>query len=214
MVDFDPRYTEIVFFDTESYVPPDQRVSKGSMIYNPAKIDHFFLGGVFCRQFPLQGKTEEPQHIWSWEKEGEKETLRKIYEYFTQSWKMLEGKTDENPDLILCGIGISRHDVPALYVRSVLRHIAKEEELYETYFKTKMVDLSNVGIALFKNNQALYPKTANALIARLRISSQKASGKTVWDLYDAGEYDAIKSRTAAEVADLMEMASRIVAGRF
>jgi len=216
MVDFDPRFTEVIFLDIECYVPPEGRQqSKGSMIYNPARTDHFVLGGVFRRAFPLQKKIEPPFQVWNWAREEEKITLRQIYDYFTDSWKLIEGRTFNHPDLILVGTGISRLDVPTLYVRSALHHIDTEAVLYETYFKTKIVDLGNVGIPLFRNNPAiypLYPKTTNALISRLKMQSRKTSGKSVWELYESGQFDAIKERTASEVEDAIEIASSIVSG--
>ena len=214
MVDFDPRFTEVIFLDIECYVPPEARKqSKGSMIYNPARTDHFVLGGVFRRVFPLQNRIEQPWQVWNWEREAEKTTLQKIYDYFNESWRLIEGRTFNNPDLILVGTGISRLDIPALYVRSALHHIDCEEALYETYFKTKIVDLGDVGIPLFKNNMAiypLYPKTTNALISRLKIQSRKTSGKSVWELYETQQFEAIKERTASEVEDAFEIASDIV----
>jgi hypothetical protein len=216
MVDFDPKFTEVVVLDIECYVPPEARQqSKGSMIYNPARTDHFVLGGVFRRAFPLQNKIEPPFQVWNWAREEEKTTLQQIYEYFTDSWKLIEGRTFNHPDLILVGTGISRLDVPTLYVRSVLYHIDTEAVLYETYFKTKIVDLGNVGIPLFRNNPSiypLYPKTTNALISRLRMQSRKTSGKSVWELYESGQFDAIKERTASEVENAIEIASRIASG--
>lgn len=214
MVTFDPKFTEMVFFDIESYVPPQDRQSRGSMIYNAAKAGHFVLGGVFRRVFPLQQKLEQPWQIWNWEIEREKDTLLQIYEYFKQSWRMLDGKTSSHPDLILVGIGISRFDIPALYIRSVLHQIAPAAELYEIYFKTKIIDLSNVGITLFMSNGVLYPKSANDLTSRLEIKSLKTPGKSVWDMYESRQFDAIKARTASEVEDAIEIASRIISERF
>lgn len=218
MVEFDPEFTEVIFLDIECYVPPeDRQQGKGSMIYNPARTDHFILGGVFRRGFPLQNKMEMPWQVWNWEREDEKNTLQQIYNYFNESWRMIERRMDKHPDLILIGAGISRFDVPTLYVRSALHHIDKEEALYETYFKTKIVDLCGVGIPLFRNNPkiyALYPKTSNALTSRLGIPGRKMSGKTVWDLYESREFDTIKERTASEVEDAIKIASRIASGRF
>jgi hypothetical protein len=216
MVDFDPRFTEVIFLDIECYVPPEARQqSKGSMIFNPARTNHFVLGGVFRRAFPFQNKIEPPFQVWNWTQEEEKTTLQQIYNYFNECWKMIEGRTRENPDLILVGTGISRLDVPTLYVRSALHHIDCEEALYETYFKTKIVDLGDVGILLFRNDPAiypLYPKTTNALTSRLglQVQGRKASGKNVWELYESGQYDAIKERTASEVEDAIKIASKIV----
>lgn len=224
MVDFDPRFTEVVYLDIECYVPPNSRQqSRSSMKYNPTRSDDFVLGGVFCRAFPLLGKMEQPQHIWKWAKADEKVTLQQIYNYFNESWEFIEGKTDKNPDLILVGTGISRHDIPTLYIRSAMHQIDKEEALYETYLKTKIVDLGDVGILLFRNDPRifpLYPKTTNALTARLGLQDKgrKDTGKSVWELYEAQQFDAIKERTAAEVGDTIRIASsiisRIASGRF
>jgi hypothetical protein len=219
MVEFDPRFTEVIFLDIECYVPPkDRQQGKGSMIYNPAKTDHFVLGGVFRRAFPRQDRIEPPWQVWNWAKENEKTTLQQIYDYFNESWKMIEGRTKKiHPDLILVGTGISRLDVPALYVGSVLHQIDAGEALYETYFKTKIVDLGDVGIPLFRKNPEiypLYPKPTNALTSRLQIQGRKMSGKSVWELYDSQEFDAIRERTASEVADVIEIASRIGSHKF
>jgi len=224
MVDFDPRFTEVVYLDIECYVPPNSRQqSRSSMKYNPAKTDNFVLGGVFRRAFPFQKKMEPPQHFWNWTRENEKTTLQQIYNYFNESWKLIEGKTDKNPDLILVGIGISRHDIPTLYVRSAMHHIDSEETLYETYLKTKIVDLGDVGIPLFPNDPRifpLYPKTTNALTAKLGLQAQgrKESGKNVWELYESQQFDAITERTASEVEDTIKIASsiisRIASGKF
>lgn len=214
MVEFDPKFTETIYFDLECYVPPSDRQSAGSMIFNPTKPGHFVLGGVFRRGFPLQNKFEEPWHVWNWEPEKEKDTLLQIYEYFKKSWQMISGKLPRHPDLILVGIGISRFDIPTLYIRSLTNQIASASELYDMYFKTKMVDLTNVGIALSRDNSVLYPTTANDLTDRLQIKSHKKSGKRVWDMFEAREFDAIKARTASEVEDAVQIASKIMSGRF
>lgn len=218
MVDFAPRFTETVFFDIECYVPPEGRHSgMSSMIFNPAREDNFVLGGVFRRGFPLQNKLDQPWQVWNWDRKDERSTLQQIYDHYRESWRLIEGKTDQNPDLILVGTGISRLDVPALYVRSAMHQIDSESALYETYFKTKMVDLGDVGIPLFQNNPAIYaiyPKTTNALISRLKLQKRKTSGKSVWDMYDSKEFEAIKERTASEVEDAVEIASRIASGNY
>lgn len=187
MVDFDPKFTEVIYFDIECYVPPDERQqSRSSMKFNPCKHRDFVLGGVFRRSFPLQNKIEAPTEIWNWKPESEAITLSEIYDFFKQSWKHLEGKTDQNPDLILIGTGISRHDIPTLYMRSVMHNIDTQQSLYENYFKTKVVDLGDAGILLFGNDPRIYPmypKTTNALMSRLGLQTQgrKESGKNVWE---------------------------------
>jgi hypothetical protein len=203
--------------DLESYVPTVDRVPKlSSMFANPSNPSHFLLGGVFCREFPLLKTVSELKHIWGWTQAEEPYTLRSIYEYFRESWRLLEGRSRDHPDLIVMGIGISRFDIPALFVRSLLQHTDTSENLFETYFKAKIVDLGDVGIPLFTRNQepVLYPKTANALSARLRIQERKESGKTVWDMYDAGEFEAIKNRTANEVEVALKIASKITSRQF
>jgi hypothetical protein len=216
MIDFNPQFTEIVFFDLECYVPPEDRTkhSKSSLIYNAAKPNHFILGGVFRRMFPIRGELELAWQVWNFERQGEKETLLQIYEYFNKSWKMIDERSrKDHPDLILAGTGISRLDIPALFVRSTLHQIDSEDKLYETYFKAKVVDLGDVGIPLFKKNPRiypLYPKTTNDLIEELQIKSQKISGKRVWDLCDLKDFEAIKARTALEVDDAIEIANKII----
>ncbi len=216
MIEFLSQFTEIIFFDLECYVPPEDRtkVSKSSLIYNAAKPDHFILGGVFRRMFPMRSELEPSWAVWNFGKQEEKETLTKIYEYFTQSWKLIDQRDRKNhPDLILMGTGISRLDIPALFVRSKFHDIDSEEALYETYFKAKVVDLGDVGIPLFRKNPRiypLYPKTTSDLIYELRVPSKKTSGKKVWDLYDLKEFDAIKARTASEVDDAIEIANKII----
>lgn len=160
---------------------------------------------------------EPPRSIWNWSVDEEKATLSEIYEYFRNSWDMIKDKTPDDPDLILVGTGISRLDIPALFIRSVLHKIDSEPALYDTYFKTKIVDLGDVGIALFKPDPrfyGIYPKTTNALMWRLKIPSHKQTGKSVWDMYEAKEYDAIKERTLAEVDAAVMMATLIAEGRF
>jgi hypothetical protein len=217
MIDFNPRFTEVVFFDLECYVPPEDRTnySKSSLIYNAAKPDHFILGGVFRRMFPIKGELEPAWQVWNFEKQNEKETLKQIYEYFSKSWQIIDERSRRNnPDLILAGTGISRLDIPALFVRSAFYKIDSEDALYETYFKAKVVDLGDVGIPLFRKNPKvypLYPKTTNDLIFQLGVKSSKTSGKRVWDLYDSKEFEAIKTRTALEVDDAIEIANKIIA---
>lgn len=164
--------------------------------------------------FPIRGQVESAWQVWNFERQHEKETLTQIYEYFNNSWKIIDERSrKDHPDLILAGTGISRLDIPALFVRSTFHQIDSEEALYEVYFKAKVVDLGDAGIPLFKKNPRiypLYPKTTNDLIEELQVKSQKTSGKRVWDLYDTGDFEAIKARTASEVEDAVMIANRII----
>ncbi len=216
MIDFNSNFTEIIFFDLECYVPPEDRTKQGksSLIYNAAYPNHFILGGVFRRLYPMKSLLEPTWQIWNFERNNEKATVSQIYDYFNESWKKIDARNRKNhPDLILMGTGISRLDIPALYVRSQRYGIESDEALYETYFKAKVIDLGDVGIPLFRKNPRvypLYPKTTNDLIRELNIQSQKQSGKRVWDLYDSGDFEAIKKRTAVEVEDAVEIANKII----
>lgn len=212
MVRFDPEITEIVFFDLEFYVPKADRDKPGvSLLANPYKKDHFLLGGVFCKIFPLQKSSENPkfEHYWTWEmKDGEKAVLTRIYDFFQEAWKRLSNKDPWQADLIAVGLGISKFDIPVLFTRSLILGIARPEELFECYFKLKQVDLNVVGIGFSSQktqNEVLYPKTANELLDRFGISKVKTSGMLVWDMYDAGDRQGIRARTENEVRDAVQI---------
>ena len=132
----------------------------------------------------MKSLLEPTWQIWNFERNNEKATVSQIYDYFNESWKKIDARNRKNhPDRILMGTGISRLDIPALYVRSQRYGIESDEALYETYFKAKVIDLGDVGIPLFRKNPRvypLYPKTTNDLIRELNIQSQKQSGKRVW----------------------------------
>ncbi len=216
MVDFAPQFTEVVFFDIECYVPPETRnISKRSMKYNPAVDSHFVLGGVFQRMFPLQNKLEPRWQVWNWNIEQEKDTLKAIYNYINDCWKLIENKKDNQPDLMLVGTGISRHDVPTLYIRSTKHCIDNAQAIFDTYFKTKIIDLTDVAIPLFKHNPSIYPiypKPTNAILSRFKLqeNGRKESGKNVWEMFESKEYEAIKKRTNSEVDDLLKMTRAII----
>jgi hypothetical protein len=99
-----------------------------------------------------------------------------------------------------------------LFVRSLINNIDKMDNLCEIYFKTKMVDLGDVGISLFRPSPQFpvpYPKTTNALMARLGLQVQKGSGKNVWQMFDSKEFQGIQARTEEEVKNLKIIASKI-----
>ena len=114
VIDFDSKFTEVIFFDLECYVPPEDRTKQGksSLIYNAANPNHFILGGVFRRMFPMRGLTESAWQVWNFSKRDEKTALQQIYQYFTSSWNMIDERNRKNhPDLILAGTSISRLDI-------------------------------------------------------------------------------------------------------
>jgi hypothetical protein len=96
-----------------------------------------------------------------------------------------------------------------------MHNVDSQEALYETYFKTKVVDLGDGGILLFRHDPKyypMYPKTTNALMARLGLQSQerKDTCKSVWELFEAGQYEAIKEHTAGEVENAIKISDRII----
>lgn len=210
MVRFDPDMTEIIFFDSEFYVPPEDRDRPGaSLLANPCRPNHFFLGGVFHRYYPLkESSKKEYHHFWNWRDENKDEgsTLKQIFEFFQESWERLKDKDPRDADLILCGTGTSRFDVPVLFIRSLEYDFAAPDELFECYFKTKQVDLSNVGIAFVnKVEPVLYPRPTGQLLRRFGISEGKPTGMSVWEMYDNGDHEAIENRTEGEVRDCVKI---------
>ncbi len=213
MIIFDPEFTEVIYLDTECYVPIEDRGrSSGSLVVNPWKSRHSLLGGVFVRAFPLKGSAIEMEPIWSWKLGSEKDAIKRIHDFFRASWKMIEHRTPDHPDLILVGTGISRFDIPMLFAKSSMNGIDSNEALYDMYFKTKMVDLDIAGIPLFDRTPApvLYPKKVTQLMSRFGIAASKVSGKSVWELYDNQAFEDIEKRTAGEVEAIMKIASKIL----
>jgi len=210
LVKFNPELTEMIFFDLEFYVPKEERDKPGaSLLSNPCKENQFLLGGVFTRYHPLKDRNPDFdfKHFWIWKQKEEKNVLNSIYQYFQESWAKLKDKDPRHADLILCGIGISRFDVPILYIRSVLNGIDSSQKIFECYFKTKQVDLSNVCIAFFRNDRykVMYPKTSNQMLRYLDIGREKISGMNVWELYDSEDFANIERRTESEVKDCIEI---------
>lgn len=76
--------------------------------------------------------------------EQEKNLLEKIYLYFRESWTRWEllGKDPGLTEPMAVGFGITRLDIPALFVGSRVHGIANPERLYDTYFKLRHFDLS------------------------------------------------------------------------
>lgn len=208
MVDFNPDQTQVLFFDIEWYVPPDQRISDGaSLLANPNKPNQLLLGGVFKRYFPLKkaDKENKYQHIWIWKENNEKQVIQKIYDYFKQSWNLLKNKSPHQADLMVCGQGISRFDLPIIYTKSLAYKIDSPDKIWETYYKTKHLDLSNIAIPFYPQDSVMYPKTANQLTKKFTRGKFKPSGKRVWDMYDDNEHNKIMNRTLKEVKDTIRL---------
>ncbi len=209
MVYFDREKTEMIVFDLEFYVPPEDRHKRGaSLLANPHKKGHYLLGGVFTKYKPLKNMSIDNlqyHHFWIWKYGNEKTVLKKIYEYIRSSWEGLKNKDPKQADLMFYGIGISRFDVPILYIRSQYHQIAPPEDLFECYFKAKQLDLSNIAIPFFNKDKVMYPKTMNSIFRRFGIKKEKVSGINVWEMYDQKSYKKIEKRTETEVRDCIEL---------
>ena len=214
MVKFDIDKTEIIFFDLEFYVPKEDRSQSGaSMNFNPNKRGHLLLGGVFARVKPLKDIMKEPEltHIWIWKEGDEKQVITKIYEYFQECWKPMANKDAEQADLILCGTGITRSDIPVLYIKSIQHGIDTPANLFDCFFKAKPVDFSEATIPYFRPEpRILYPKTTNRILEKFKIRSFKDSSTSVWDLYDNREHARIEKRTTHEVLDILEIYNKFL----
>jgi hypothetical protein len=206
MVKFEPEKTEIIFFDLEWYVPLEDRKTGGaSLKANPHKKGQFLLGGVFTKNKPLLNNQLDFKSFWIWREKSEKDILEQIYKYVKSSWDSLKDKEDEQADLILCGHGISRFDVPILYIKSIEYKVDFPEKIFENYYNTKIVDLSNVAIPFFSHDEVMYPKPINSIYRRFGINEEKSSGKNVWELYDNKELLLIEERTKREVDQIIKI---------
>ena len=217
IVEFDKDKTVSIIFDTEWYVPPEDRVaSVASLKVNPAKHNHTFLGGIFLRFFPLNDNNKPEKYeffVNGMTANEEKGVLHEVYSFFLDTWKLIADKKPSDPDLITIGTGISRLDIPGLYARSVVVGLDQPNRLYETFLKTKIVDLSEASIPYFDKNRPrlLYPVATNSIAKRFGLGSErKETGKSVWDMADAEDFDGIRNRVSAEVEVLWKIYGAMV----
>jgi hypothetical protein len=207
----------MLFFDLEAYVPPDDRTaSRGSLIVNPARPGHVLLGGCFFSKRFADRIPEAPriEGLWLWHFESEAALLRAIQRRFEQEW---EHQRAENArilgkpavDLVVCGAGISKFDLPALYCRSLLYDAARAADWFELFFKARPIDLANEASFLFPEEPVLYPKTTREVAGRLGLCELKGSSKGVWEHYERGDHGAIEQRTADELRLVLELYTRL-----
>src|SRR6218665_2311180 len=150
--------------------------------------------------------------LWWWGGGGA--LLHAIRERFEEEWARQRAENARvlgKPvvDLVVCGAGIARFDLPALYCRSLLHEVASAVELFELYFKARPIDLANEAGFLFPEEPHLYPKTTRELAGRLGLRERKGSSKSVWDSYERGEHEAIERRTADELRLVVELYRRL-----
>ncbi len=208
----------MLFFDLEFYVPKQDRLSvRSSMIVNPAKLSHTLLGGAFYSQHLRSDVPLNPalDGHWLWDyASDERKMLTDIKARFEREWTANRNEKEEvlgKPieDLVVCGAGISRFDLPALYCRSVLHEIAPPDDLFDLFLKPKAIDLANTGSCLFREDRTLYPKTTREMAGRLRIPEGKGSSKSVWTLYEENALQDIRARTEEEVRTVIRIYSSL-----
>lgn len=231
MVTFEPALTEVVYFDTELYIPAaaraaDRETRRGSLVANPYDPTQFLLGGHFTREFPLAGKPPTHHAFWIWDEPGpvadheaerEAATLRAIFEFFEECHAFLRAKSPGHADLILVGFGIARFDLPTLLARCQARAVASPRALFSAFYKTKPVDLGQVGIPLLRAGDSrarprvLYPASTRQLLRRFGLEEDRSHGRSTWTKYERGDYAEIAAATRAEVAWARAVSSRLLA---
>lgn len=205
----------MIFFDLEFFVPERDRNlpgMKGTMIFNPARADHILLGGHFIVQGFRDTEPRVEKSFWIWDfEQNEKKLLAAIADLFQEEWHYQQGKKDvvlskRVNDIVTCGIAIGRMDLPSLYMRAQRHKLFPAPQIFETFMKTKVIDLSQVACFLFPKEKTFYPKTANEITKRLEMKGkQKPSGKNVWTYYDDGDFQAIADRCRGEVESIVEV---------
>lgn len=196
----------VIFFDLEFYVPVESRAKTG-FSYNPWDESCKILGGSFLTANPEKdfGISEESilrktKSLWLWEHGSERELLYKIYITLKDVRDYVHQAHDGAVSPILCGIGITSSDVPILFELFKRFNILSNQEAFSLQNSFRVIDLSQLAVATFNNsNNFLYPKTKNHILNKYLPSTRFDSGKSVWDLYEANDYDKIQSRVLAEV---------------
>jgi hypothetical protein len=206
MIHFNPNKTKVLFFDLEFYTPPKDRERKtpGSMKFSPVRPDHKIIGGVFQTYYPMLDKLDAPISIWEWKLGSEKAVLKKIHAILDKEWHCFE-KHPPLGSLMLCGIGISRSDLPALYTRMTALSIGSPERLYHLLFGGQLIDLSISTFCQFKFNYPYfaYPKPKAELYQKYLNGKKIEPGLKVLDYYDNSAFNEIESRTLEEVKDMI-----------
>jgi hypothetical protein len=207
----------MLFFDLEAYAPPDDRTaSRSSLIVNPARPGHVLLGGAFYSKRFVDPIPEAPRidGLWLWQFGSEAALLGAIQRRFEEEW---ERQRAENArilgkpavDLVVCGAGITKFDLPALYCRSLLHDTARAADWFELFFKARPIDLAHEASFLFPEEPVLYPKTTREMAGRLGLRERKGSSKGVWESYERGDHGAIEQRTAEELRLVLELYARL-----
>ncbi|MET0404631.1 MAG: hypothetical protein ABW123_19610 [Cystobacter sp.] len=207
----------MLFFDLEAHAPANDRsTSRGSLIVNPARPGHVLLGGAFFSKRFADPIPEEPRidGLWLWHFGSEAELLRAIQRRFEEEWELQRAEKvrilgKPAVDLVVCGAGITKFDLPALYCRSLLHDAARAADWFDLFFKARPIDLAHEASFLFPEEPILYPKTTREMAGRLGLRELKGSSKGVWESYERGDHAAIEQRTAEELRLVLALYSRL-----
>lgn len=204
--------TQIIFFDLEFYVPKEDREGRMGLKANPYRTGHFLIGGTLHRYFPLVHKRNHDsiKEFWIWNYKNEAEMMKDIIAFIEESWSIIY-KKDNQAELFYSGIGISRVDIQYLFAKAKLLGIKTEEELFNLFYKGRFLDFETIVIPYFKNkDNMMKTKTTKDILSKFKIERKRGPSISVWDQYDAGEYEKIRERNVNEVADLPVMYQAIL----
>ena len=212
-VQYYPEKTQIIFFDLEFYVPKEDREGRMGLKANPYRKDHFLIGGTFYRYFPLikSRNHDSIKEFWIWNYKDEKEMMEEIISFIEESWNIIY-KKDNQAELFYSGIGISRVDIQYLFARAKYFKIKTEEELFNFFYKGRFLDFETIVIPYFKcKDNMMKTKSTKDIISKFKIERERGPSDSIWDYYDAQEYDKIRERNFNEVSDLPVMYKAILA---
>lgn len=196
----------IIFFDLEFYVPENSR-SKAGFCYNPWDKSCKILGGSFFLANPKKdfGITEsdvykKTKSLWLWDHSSEKELLQQIYNTLKGAHDIVRNAHDGAVSPVLCGIGITSSDIPILFELFKRFGILTNLEAFAFQNSFRAIDLSQLSIATFNNkDNFLYPRTKSLILNKYTPGKRFASGRSVWDLYEAKDFKEIQDRVLSEV---------------
>jgi hypothetical protein len=200
------KYASInIFLDFDFYVPKDDRKGSG-LKANQYKEGHFLIGGTILRTYPvIKNFIPEKKSFWIWNYDmDEKLLLKSIYEYFIECWEIIQINNSLN-DLTICGLGISRLDLPYLFARCIFNKIDNEINLFNIIQKVRIFDLENVTIPHFNTiDNYIYIKQKNEIYNLFLNSKQNPSTK-IWEEYDDNKYRIIQKNNEDNVEELIKI---------
>lgn len=207
-----PESTKVVFFDLEYYVPVEDRTRQApsTMKFSPYLPGHKILGGTFQTYFPMTDVLKPPVQIWEWTAGSEKRVLEEILALLKCEWKALD--RGDRGSLMLCGIGISHSDVPALLAKMNTLRIALPTLIYDYLCGCRQIDLSTATYCQFssKTRYFSYPKSKAMLYDKYLAEPGKVAPSTsVWDDYETGRFSSIEARTQLEVDHTISIYKRM-----